>query len=101
MTYQKAMAFTNPMLLVRYEDLKTDLHNQLLRLSQFLQVPVASETVHSVVQNSQGNFQRPPPTYNYMDPYDNRMQTLINKSSLIIEQLLFQKFDEKGYFPGT
>ena len=97
-SYEEMMSFTKPMLLVRYEDLKTDLNSQLYRLADFLEVPVTAETVQRVIKDSQGQFLRPPPAYNYIDQYDNQMQTLLNQSLFYIEKMLFAKFDEKGYF---
>ena len=55
-------------LVVFYEDLKSDLGNQLRRMAKFLNIKVTDEIISCVLQNSEGKYHRKN-TESKSDPY--------------------------------
>ena len=93
------------MLLLRYEDLKVDLRNQLHRLSTFLQVNITAGDIENTLLNSEGSYHRNNSNArikaNVLNFYTPQMQLWMNKTINHVEQILASKFDILGFYNGT
>ena len=54
------LEFTGPLHIVHYDDLKTDLVDELTAVLRFLNVEVTSQQMDCVVKHSEGRFHRKP-----------------------------------------
>ena len=96
--YETWMTFRKPMMLLRYEDLKSDLKGQLRRLVHFLKVPVEPDAIERTVANSEGLFHRSSSGQETIRLYSNKMQTLLNTTIAYVEHILANKFDRLGFY---
>ena len=95
------MTFRKPMMLLRYEDLKSDLKGQLRRLVHFLKVPLAPDAIERTAANSEGQFHRNSSGQGTIRLYSKKMQTLLNTTIDYVEKILANKFDRLGFYSGN
>ncbi|XP_071824617.1 sialate:O-sulfotransferase 2-like isoform X1 [Apostichopus japonicus] len=72
--------FTNEtVLVVRYQDLKTDLPNQLRRIVEFLGLPLDEKRLNCTIQRTEGNFHRPKHALSF-DPFRKPLKVMVENA---------------------
>jgi hypothetical protein len=83
--------FRGPLLVLLYENLKTDLGAEMKRIYQFLNVTVTADDLRCVIKNQEGDYHRPqhtntgtislytPRVQDYIDSYVHRLEAMIKK----------------------
>ncbi|PIK38910.1 putative WSC domain-containing protein 1 [Apostichopus japonicus] len=72
--------FTNEnLLVVRYQDLKTDLPNQLRRIVEFLGLPLDEKRLNCTIQRTEGNFHRPKHALSF-DPFQKPLRVVVENA---------------------
>ena len=90
--YEAWISFKKPMLLLRYEDLQTNLTAQLYRISDFLRLNYSQQRVTHTLQNSEGQYHRAHHTYNYADIYRGEKGTLVKQTMKYTNDIIAAKF---------
>ena len=70
------LSFSGPLHIIRYENLKTNLRQEVEKMVRFLGVNASDEILDCVVENSEGNFHRKPSVLG-VNPY-----TFINQETI-------------------
>ena len=66
-----------PVHVVLYENLQTNLHEELIHMLEFLDFSTSNETINCAVENSQGRFKRS--QHLNFDPYSKENREAINR----------------------
>jgi len=62
---------------VQYENLQTNLHEELVHMLSFLNFPASKETINCAVKNSNGKFKRV--QHLNFDPYSKENREAVNR----------------------
>ena len=85
-----------PVLLVRYEDLKTDLKGQLQHIAEFLKLDIPPDRIENVLNNSEGSYHRSHSKDSVLDKYTLEMQIAINETIRSVETQFAISFNDNG-----
>ncbi|CAH1782683.1 unnamed protein product [Owenia fusiformis] len=89
------------LLVIKYEDMKTNLERELRKLAKFFKIDVSDNVVNCVVCNAEGNFHRKHYKRKHdteTDPFDDGMKAQLNKYKDVMDCILDNGLNEDGTF---
>ena len=94
--YDSWLSIKKPVLLLRYEDLQTNLKGQLNRIANFLKLPVTDDRVHFAIDHQEGLFHRGHHPYDYGRIYKGEHQKWLSHAAVYAETLIADRFKSEG-----
>ena len=88
------LSFTGPILRVQYEDLQSNLDDELHKIADFLNLAVSDESILHTLKHSEGKFHREHHTYNFTEIYQGEKQMWLDNAIGYTNMKLAAKFDK-------
>ena len=99
--YDVWLTFNKPMILLRYDDLKTNMERELHKISDFLHLNSTGKRVSHTLKHSEGQFHRKHSAYSYDKIYQGEKQKWVDYIVEYTNKNIAAKFDKNGFYAGS